>query len=285
MLKDFIFNLPVNKKVIFSNHKNIYKKGIEKRQRQLLVKLPFLPPFLEPDEEVLLATTGYSQVFNRAQLFTLWLFIYLKRSLFIFTNKRIFHIPTTVKYSYRNSISQIRYSGSQLIYLKGRSLVVECKICHHKIKFIGIRKKEKKKINAFLKTVKPDKDASLKPQITHLCPGCTRDLIPGKYSCFHCRLKFKSKLKTMLFSLLLPGGGYFYIGHYFLGIIDLIIEGVFYYYIYNSIIGILNNAQNSTLFLVLTVFLFIMKKIISCIHASHFTDEFIPILRSRNKKK
>ena len=36
-----IFGLPVNREILFSNHKSVYKKRIEKRQRKLIVKISF----------------------------------------------------------------------------------------------------------------------------------------------------------------------------------------------------------------------------------------------------
>jgi hypothetical protein len=37
-----IFGLPVDRESMFSNHKKVYKKRTEKRQRKLIIKLPFL---------------------------------------------------------------------------------------------------------------------------------------------------------------------------------------------------------------------------------------------------
>ena len=36
-----IFGLPVDREFLLSNHKDIYKKRIEKRQRKLIVRIPF----------------------------------------------------------------------------------------------------------------------------------------------------------------------------------------------------------------------------------------------------
>ena len=102
-LNHHIFGLPVDPKVLFSNHKDIYKKRIEKRQRKLIIKLSFIRPFLKKNEQLLLITTGYSPLNSLAQYLTGFIFVYLKRSLFVFTNYRILHIPTTSKYKYRNS--------------------------------------------------------------------------------------------------------------------------------------------------------------------------------------
>ena len=103
IIRQRIFGIPVDRKILFSNHNNIYKKKIEKRQRKLIVKIPFIKAFIKENERVLLITTGYSPISTIEKYLIGWLFIYLKRSLFVFTNKRLFHIPTTPNYSYRNS--------------------------------------------------------------------------------------------------------------------------------------------------------------------------------------
>ena len=77
-----IFGLPVDREVIFSNHKKVYKKKIENRQRKLIIKLPFLKPFFDVTEKILLVTTGYSPTTTIDRLLIGWFFVYLKRSLF-----------------------------------------------------------------------------------------------------------------------------------------------------------------------------------------------------------
>ena len=47
MMGPQIFGLPIDREALFSNHKGIYKKRIEKRQRHLIVKMTFLKPFLK----------------------------------------------------------------------------------------------------------------------------------------------------------------------------------------------------------------------------------------------
>ena len=106
-----IFGLPVDREVLFSNHKNIYKKKIENRQRKLIIKLPFLKPFVNITEKILVITTGYSPTTTIDKYLIGWLFVYLKRSLFVFTDQRVFHIPTTPVYKYRGSIAQIPYAA------------------------------------------------------------------------------------------------------------------------------------------------------------------------------
>ena len=125
--KQNINGLAVSSEIMFSNHKNVYKKSIEKRQTKLLNELSFIAPFLVEDEQILLVTTGCSPVSLFEQMMTGWIVFYLKRSLFVFTNMRIFHIPTKTNYSYRDSITQILYDDCLKIDRKGSTLVVKFK--------------------------------------------------------------------------------------------------------------------------------------------------------------
>ena len=68
-----VLGLPVDAGTMFSNHKNIYKPAIEKRQRNLLKKVSFIKPFLDEDEEILLVTPGHSPVSLIEQLLFGWL--------------------------------------------------------------------------------------------------------------------------------------------------------------------------------------------------------------------
>ena len=122
-----LHDLPVNPDVMFANHKNVYKQRIERRQRKLLEKIQFIRPFLHENETILCVSTGCSPVSMIEQFLTGWIVFYLKRSLFVFTNERIFHIPTKHDFSYRNSIAQILYADCRNVAVKGRNLVVEYK--------------------------------------------------------------------------------------------------------------------------------------------------------------
>jgi hypothetical protein len=273
MLRSYVFDLPVNRDIMFADYKGRYKKRIEKQQRGLIVKIPFIKPFLEPDEEILLITTGYSLVNTLEQIMTAWIFIHLKRSLFVFTNRRIFHIPTTVRYGYRYSIAQILYSESQSVALKGRTLVVQCGVCGHQDKFVGIRGKEKRKIRALLEKIefkgrnRPDSERA------HLCPRCTKELTKGHYVCSNCNLEFKKKSWVRS---LLPGVGYFYIRLPFLGIVNVIVELALVGFLISSYFKLEQDFETGSLYLLFFGGLFLFEKIATMYHSRHFIDEFIP---------
>jgi hypothetical protein len=278
-----IFGLPVDREVLFSNHKNIYKKKIENRQRKLIIKLPFLKPFVDITEKILVITTGYSPTTVIEKYLIGWLFVYLKRSLFVFTDQCIFHIPTTPVYKYRGSIAQIPYGACKSIELKGRSLVVEYKKGGRIEKFFGIAGKEKKKIINLLKTLPIGKEPPEIDQRTFLCPRCAAPLIANKYICEKCDLKFKTKALAVLSAILLPGGGYIYTRQYLLGSMAAVLELFLLVVTGISVMDTLNGMPNSLIRLLLAGLALIVVKIISVVHTSTFISEFIPAKKKFKK--
>ena len=222
-----IFGLPVDRENLFSNHKGIYKKRVEKRQRKLIVKISFLKPFLKKGEQVLLITTGFSPLDSLADYLTGFVLVYLKRSLFVFTNYRVLHIPATVNYNHKNSIAQAAYAGCQSIVLKGGTLIIQYEGAGNKKteKFEGIAGSERRKIRSLLEKKKPlSGTKKQQPARLHLCPRCTYILAKGMRKCGKCQLQFKSKLVAAFSAFLIPGGGYFYIRQYFIGFLDALSE-------------------------------------------------------------
>ncbi|MDJ0830351.1 MAG: hypothetical protein QNI92_10890 [Desulfobacterales bacterium] len=273
--RQHVFGLPVDRSVLFSNTKRIYKKSVEKRQRKLIVKIPFIKPFLKENEKILLLTTGYSPVSFWEQLLTGWLFIYLERSMFVFTNFRIFHIPATTNYSYRDSIAQILYEDIKNIYMKRSAIYIEYK--NGKIeKFLSVALREKAKVREIIKHIPLSGQPRETEGRTHLCPRCTSELKHNKYTCPHCKLKFKGLWLSRLLAIVFPGGGYYYTNHFFLGVINTIIEFLLLIYLVFAFIDFKKGLENSFLYLSVFLVAFLIEKIITVIHSCHFIREFIP---------
>ncbi|MGD2100238.1 MAG: hypothetical protein PVG35_21905 [Desulfobacterales bacterium] len=276
MMGPQIFGLPVDRDTLFSNHQEIYKKRIEKRQRKLIVKLSFLKPFLKNGEKILLTTTGYSPINSLPQYVTGFFFVYLKRSLFVFTNYRIFHVPTTPIYKFKSSISQILYVDCQSISLKGGTLSVQYAKNGTTEKFKAVALSERRKIKALMKRMPLSGTQSKLGRRSYLCPRCTALLESGKYTCDACQLKFKNKIIAIILALLFPGGGYFYTRHYFIGLLNAIVEIFLIGYFYLIWQNVINKPDNRMVHLLGLGAIFVIVKIISIIHSSHFIEEFIP---------
>ena len=267
--------LPLDSEAMFSNHKGVYRKRIEKRQTKLLKKIPSIGKFLKDDERILLITTGCSPVSILEQLLTGWILVYTKRALFVFTNRRIFHIPTKYNYSYRNSIAQIVYGDCKSMRLKGRTLVVEYKD-GKKEKFFYIGRSERKKIRVLVASTSLEGDPSKSKKRRHLCPRCTEELEADKYVCAKCRLEFTDKDEGKRISLIYPGGGYFYTGHVFLGIGDAVTESLLLAMVIMSLINAVKGVEGSGVALVTFGVMLIIEKAITVYHSNHFIKEYIP---------
>ncbi|MGD8263530.1 MAG: hypothetical protein PVJ22_14305 [Desulfobacterales bacterium] len=272
-----VFGIPVDQEILFSNHKEAYKKRIEKRQRKLIVKIPYIKPFLRKGEKILLITTGYSPLASLAQYLTGFIFIYLKRSLFIFTNYRIFHVPCTPSYKFKNSIAQVAYTGCQSIMLKGGTLTVKY-VKYGKVeKFKGIAAPERKKIRALLKKTIPL--TGTKRQLTHrvhLCPRCRHPLAVAVYTCANCQLGFKSRVAATIRAILIPGGGYFYNRHYLIGFLSALSEIFLMFFLVIIVKDIVDGTQISPMHLVALPLVLLFIKTATVVHSTHFIAEFIP---------
>lgn len=218
-----IFGVPVDREKIFTNHKGVYKSRVEKRQRKLIVKSTFIKFFLHHDETIQCLTTGYSPVSVKEQMITGLAFLYFRRALFVFTEKRILHIPTRFNRSPRSAISQILFEDCARIEIKGRAMHVRYKNGRQEV-FPYLGRREKKKLRTLISrlSLSPKEAGRLKGRV-HLCPGCTNILPTGSQSCSKCHLAFKSTFKAGLYSLL-PGGGYFYGRYPMIGVFATLFE-------------------------------------------------------------
>ena len=267
-------DLPFNREIMFSNHKNVYKRSLEKRQTKLLKRIVPVGHFLKENEKILLITTGCSPVSLMEQFLGGWIVFYMKRCLLVFTNMRILHIPTTPNYSYRNSIAEVNYADCKSVRMKGKCLVLEYGD-GHKEKFLYVGSREAKKLKTLLTTLAFSPDLSQHTQRVHLCPRCARKLEESKYVCPNCRLEFKNREEAHRISLVYPGGGYFYTRHFLLGICDAITETLLLILVIVSAVETLNHHEALGSFIFFLVILGI-EKATTVYHANHYISEYIP---------
>lgn len=268
------FDLPVNREVIFSSHKNVFKKRIERRQRSLLNMLSFLKPFLEEGEEIFLITTGCSPVTFSERFWTGLNVFQLKCSLLIFTDRRAFHVPTTKHHFYRNSIAHFYYADCISIGIKGLTLIVRYKN-GRKEKFHHIAVREEKRLKVLLKSISLDGTAGPAQGRVHLCPRCTKGLDEVKFVCENCGLEFKDRARARKISILYPGGGYFYARHPFLGVADAAIEIILLGMCILSIIGILKGIKYCGPGLFIFPFTLLFEKALTVYHSTNLINEYI----------
>lgn len=260
---------------MFSDAKQRYRERVERRQRKLARKTPFLGRFLEQDEKIRLLATACSPMSIWEQLLTGSIIIYIKRALFAFTNKRIFHVLTTWRYAYRNSLAEIRYVDCRSIRLRSRTLLVEYKNAR-KEKFYYVSRRERKKIKDLLKSVSLEGAPSASQERTHLCPWCTHVLEKDRYTCPSCRLEFKDKAEGRRISLIYPGGGYFYTRHPYLGIGDALTELFLTLVVVVSLVNVIRGVAGAGADLFIWSIILAIEKAITVFHSNHFIKEYIP---------
>jgi hypothetical protein len=276
------FGLPFNQDMAFSNPKGTFKERIKKKQLRMVEQYaPLLKQFLEPGEEILLVMRGCSPVSMMEQLTTGWIIFLLKRCTLVVTNRRILHFPSKTNFTPRNSVAQIRYGDVGVIKPStwmGRKFTVKYKN-GSKETFLYV--KESRKLKAVLSTLQIQGQPETLLRVRHhLCPKCTAPLNPGIYSCAKCGLEFKSERKARALSIFLPGGGYFYTGHHFLGIGDAVVEGALLVVVITSLADILFGAVDpleKMKLLVIFGVLLVYEKLISIYHARHYVKEYIPL--------
>lgn len=260
----------------FADQKGNYKRRIEKRQRKLLAKLPQLAHFLEKDERVHWLTTACSPTPILEQLTTGWIVFYINRALLVVTDRRILHVPTTQSYSYRDSIAEIRYADCRDIRVKGRNLAVRYGNGKQE-QFLFIPRAERHRIKPFFRDMRFGATPGESGR-QHICPRCTGPLQKGVYLCPSCRLAFKDVGEGVRMSILLPGGGYFYTRHPFLGLGDLVVE---VFLIFNVILfvsqAITTGQQAQWVSAGIFGFLLVLEKLISVHHANRYIREYIPL--------
>jgi hypothetical protein len=202
--------------------------------------------------------------------------MYLKRSFFVFTDQRIFHVPTTPSYKYRNAIGEIVYGSCRSVRMKGRTLVVEYKKTGKIEKFFSVSGKEKKKIAEILKHISLESTGELQDGRTALCPRCAVPLTAKSRQCANCELKFKTRTWATLLALLLPGGGYYYVRQYFLGALTTLIELVLTGVMAISVNDLLSGLGTGRMSLAIAAGLYLLVKTIAIIHSRALTEDYIP---------
>lgn len=271
-----IFGVPVDREKIFTNHKGVYQKQVEKRQRKLIVKSTFIKFFLHHGEQIRCLTTGYSPTSVLERIVTGPAFLFFKRALLIFTDKRILHVPTHFDRSARSAVSQIMYDDCAHLSIRGRSLHVKYKNGQEE-SFPYLGRKEKRKIQALLQSLPatPKEAGRLKGRV-FLCPSCTNVLPSKGHHCTTCNLAFKSSFKAKLRSVLIPGGGYFYSRHPALGAIVGLAELALMLFLVHQAMALYQGLPVSLSVLAVAACALILEKLAATLHAQMLIREYVP---------
>ncbi len=281
IIRERIFGIPVDPEVLFTDAGNIYHARIEKRQRQLIIKLSFVRSFLYPGERVIQLTTAYSPLRLLEQLLTAGLFLDLERSILIFTNYRILHVPVGRHRRYRQSIAQIRYADIRSIRLQRGALVIAYKKGPVE-KFKAVAFTERRKIKQLLPALPLTRKVLSPSTRTHLCPQCAHPLAQPVTSCVHCGQAFKKKSLALLATLCTPGGGYCYLGHRHPWVCFSLVEAAWWLLAAICLHRQGPAAITSAVFWLSLTAMALLRGL-ACLHGAHFLSEFVPCRVARRQ--
>lgn len=221
------FGVLVREDVAFANHKGVEKGGIRKRTEQSLEKLQEpLRKFLEPDEAVFCVARAQMMPGGVEQFFLGWHAMFLAPAVLVFTNRRLLHLLVERNGTWKKSLRGALWGDIEEAKAKG---FLGARLS---IKYRDGRKEiygqlaDAKKIQILLETLMPAAVGETSPAqtITSLCPECRSPLASTVYECPQCHTGFKDEKTAAQRSWLLPGGGFFYTGHPFLGILHALVE-------------------------------------------------------------
>jgi len=223
------FGILVREDVAFANRKGVEKKGLRKRAEQALDKLQEpLRKILEPEEAVLCVARAQRLPGMFEQFFLGWYVAYLAPAVLVLTNRRLLHLSVKRNGSWNRGVRCARWGDMESAKLKAflsPKLHIKYRDGKKEV-YWRLRSDDGKRIRLLLDVLLPAAFDETSPTLsmTSLCPECRAVLTPGVYDCPGCGLKFKDEKTLLRRSLLIPGGGFFYTGHAFLGTLHFAVD-------------------------------------------------------------
>lgn len=219
----------VREDTLFTNHKGAETKRIRKRVEQTVSKLQeILRQTLEPEEVVLYVAHGQAPV-SWFEQFTLgWYVYYVTRTALVFTNRRLLHFDVKRNDDWKRMLRAVNWGDIDEAKIKGllsKNLDLQYRN-GKKERYWRHSREDGNKIQLLLEAIfsAGARESTPAQAMASLCPACLAELIPRVYNCSKCGMAFKDEGTMIRRSLAIPGGGYFYTGHWFLGIGDFLVE-------------------------------------------------------------
>jgi hypothetical protein len=283
-LEDVFRYLPIRGEVAFANARGKFQEKIKKQQLKYLKDhVNDLQHILEEGEEILLAARGASPFTMVEQLTTGWWIYYIKRCHIVLTNRRVLHLPSNYRFKPRDSVAQIRFHDIESF--KGKRRVTFRYKNGTKEVFSQIRN-GKRLVQLLKGLVTTSSTSSQYGGRQHLCPKCVAPLPKERYTCPRCRFQFKEPGAARLYSIFLPGGGYFYTRHPWIGVGDAITELVLIFLTFVFLLEYFMSTQRDVSLLYIGLCfgaVLVVEKLITIYHSKHFIEEYIPVEKRFNR--
>jgi len=208
----------------FTNRKGVEKRGIRRRTERALDKLQEpLRKILEPDEAVLYMARAQNVVGGTGQFFLGSHYYFLAPTMVVLTNRRLLYLLVAWNGEWKRSMRGARWGDieeAKVTSLLGSGIRIKCRDGKKEV-YRGMLRDDSTKIQVLLEALLPQagNETSSALGMTSYCSECRAALIPEVYECPSCRLHFKDEKTVVKRSLLIPGGGFFYTGHPFVGML------------------------------------------------------------------
>jgi hypothetical protein len=224
-----LHDVRVREDTLNTNYKGQEKKGIWTRAEKAIEKLGvILRPVLGPEEVVLYVARCQAPVSALERITFGWYIHYVTGTVLVFTNRRLLHFDVKSNGDWRRSLRAVNWGDVEDTQIKGwLSKTFELRYrTGKKEKYWNLGREDGKKLRILLDALfaAGARESSPAQTMVSLCPSCTAELTPRVYQCTKCGLKFKDEKTMVSRSLVVPGGGYFYTGHWFLGVGDFLVE-------------------------------------------------------------
>lgn len=283
-LEDVFRYLPIRGETAFANARGKFQEKIKKQQLKYLKDhVDDLQHILEKEEEILLAARGASPFTAVEQLTTgAWIY-YIKRCIIVLTDRRVLHFPSNYRFKPRDSVAQIRFQDIESFKGKRR---VTFRYKNGTKEIFSQLKNGKRLVQLLKGLVTTSSTSSQHGGRQHLCPRCVAPLAKDRFTCPRCRFEFKEPGTARLYSIFLPGGGYFYTRHPWIGFGDAITELVLIFFTFVFILQYFMSPERDTAPLLVGLFfgaILMVEKLITVYHARQFIKEYIPVEKRFNR--
>lgn len=227
------WGIPLREDIAFSDSHGVEQRGLGERTRRALEKIQEpLRKILEPDEAVLYLAPAQIMPGWPERLLLGVQSHFLASVALILTNRRLLELSLKRNGEWNRNLRSVRWGDVKEGHVTGRlygKLHLEFRQ-GAKETYWRIRRDAAKEIQVLVDVLLPASagETSEAMAMASFCPECFAALTPGVYECRHCRLKFKDERTALLHALVIPGGGYFYVGLNLWGILHAFLDvGVF----------------------------------------------------------
>lgn len=277
---DTLRYLPIDGQEAFTTAGGKFREKLKRQQLNILRRfVPILKHVLDADEDVLLAARAISPVDFLEELTTGGVIFIIKRCILVVTDKRILHFPANPGFGPRESVSQIFFNDIES-FKAGRKIRIKYK---NGSKETFHRVINGKKVGKVLSGLLRGSSASTQYGGRHfVCPKCTSALVVERYTCPQCRLQFRDPHTARIFTIALPGAGYFYTRHPFFGIADVLVQLPLIFFLLLHLVGDFMDIprfQGGLLIAAALGGILLVEKMVGIYHTDNFIREHIPVER------